>query len=70
MPQPNNRLQLETLSKPAGCWPGLHFNMKQKFWTLAFVLTLLKTSLDFIQDKRDGDKTEARRGTALILHLQ
>ena len=26
---------------------GLSFNTKQKFWTLAFVLDLLKTQLDF-----------------------
>ena len=41
---------------------GLSFNRKQKLETLAFVLALLRTRLDFFHGKMDGDKTLKTQG--------
>ena len=38
--------------------PGVSFNMAQKRWTLAFVLTFLKTQLYFFHGGMDGDGTQ------------
>lgn len=35
----------------------LSFNMKQKLWTLAFALALMKTRLDFFHGRMEGDGT-------------
>ena len=34
----------------------LSFNMKQKLWTRAFVLALLRTGLDFFHGGMEGDR--------------
>ena len=36
---------------------GLSFNMRQKLWTLAFTLVLLRTRLDIFHGGVDGDGT-------------
>ena len=41
---------------------GLSFHMRQKFWTLAFVLALLKTRLDFFPGRMEGDGTLVTQG--------
>ena len=42
-------------TKLGGCWTGLDFNMKEKLWTLAFVLALPRTTLDFFHGVTEGD---------------
>ena len=45
---------------------GLSFNMKQKLCTLAFVLALLNTELDFFHSRKEGDGTLKTQGAACI----
>ena len=41
---------------------GLRFNMKQRLWTLSFVLTLLKTWLGLFHGGADGGGTLGTQG--------
>ena len=45
---------------------GLRINMKRNLWTLAFVLTLLKTQLDFSHGRTKGDGTLEAQGQISI----
>ena len=50
---------IEQLLVPAADGVGsedLSFNMKQKLWTRAFVLALLRTRLDFFHVRMKGDE--------------
>ena len=58
MPHHNNGLQQGT---QAGCLTGLYFNREQKLWTLAFVLALLKTWLNFFHGETYRDRTLGRQ---------
>ena len=44
---------------------GLSFKMKQKLWTLAFVLALLRTRLDFFHGGTDGEDTQGKPFTLM-----
>lgn len=49
--------QLPGPRKTTWALKGLSFNMKRELWKLAFVLVLLKTTLDVFHGRTDGDRT-------------
>lgn len=36
-------------------WTSLYFNMKQKVWTLALILAIMKAKLEFLHGETDED---------------
>ena len=58
--------QLLGLAADSAGSKGLSFHMRQKFWTLAFVLALLKTRLDSFDGRMEGDGTRETQGWLLF----